>query len=185
MTAERKSDPVAQWPVRERPVAGDLVDCLVAVLADDDVVVHLDDGVAVSPTHRGLLTERELRLIAEAGPVGSIDVVVVTDRWAGSLGHAARPAASPAAKHIPGGRIDGIASVCQPQWRSIVPSPPTHHARPRRPGPLALARRTRAAAPSIIDVLDQLEELATLLRRGLLSRHEFDRQKRTLLSSWG
>ena len=38
---------------------------------------------------------------------------------------------------------------------------------------------------SIIDVLDQLEELATLLHRGLLSRDEFDRQKRTLLSSWG
>ena len=37
--------------------------------------------------------------------------------------------------------------------------------------------------PGIIDALDQLEELANLLRCGLVSRAEFDRQKRTLLSS--
>ena len=36
--------------------------------------------------------------------------------------------------------------------------------------------------PPVIDVIDQLEELATLLRRGLLSRDEFDRQKRKVLS---
>jgi hypothetical protein len=43
------------------------------------------------------------------------------------------------------------------------------------PGP----RRT---AP-IVDVIDQLEELATLLRRGALSPDEFNRQKRKVLAS--
>lgn len=43
-----------------------------------------------------------------------------------------------------------------------------------QPGP----RRCQSA----IDVLDQLEELAALLRRGLLSRDEFDRQKRKVLA---
>lgn len=33
----------------------------------------------------------------------------------------------------------------------------------------------------LVDVVGQLEELATLLRRGLLSRSEFDRQKRKVL----
>jgi hypothetical protein len=37
--------------------------------------------------------------------------------------------------------------------------------------------------PPVIDIIDQLEELASLLRRGLLSRDEFDRQKRKVLSS--
>ncbi len=39
----------------------------------------------------------------------------------------------------------------------------------------------RPCAP-IIDIIDQLEELAGLLRRGLLSRDEFDRQKRKVLA---
>ena len=34
----------------------------------------------------------------------------------------------------------------------------------------------------VIDIIEQLEELATLLRRGLLSRAEFDRQKGKVLS---
>jgi hypothetical protein len=33
----------------------------------------------------------------------------------------------------------------------------------------------------LVDVVGQLEELATLLRRGLLSRSEFERQKRKVL----
>ncbi len=36
--------------------------------------------------------------------------------------------------------------------------------------------------PPVIDIIDQLEELAALLRRGLLSRDEFDRQKRKVLA---
>jgi len=36
--------------------------------------------------------------------------------------------------------------------------------------------------PPAIDVLEQLEELAALLHRGLLSRDEFDRQKRKVLA---
>jgi hypothetical protein len=39
----------------------------------------------------------------------------------------------------------------------------------------------RASRPAI-DIIDQLEELAALLRRGLLSRDEFDRQKRKVLA---
>ena len=39
----------------------------------------------------------------------------------------------------------------------------------------------RPGAP-VIDIIDQLEELAALLRRGLLSRDEFDRQKRKVLA---
>ena len=34
----------------------------------------------------------------------------------------------------------------------------------------------------IVDILDQLEELAMLLRRGALSRDEFNRQKREVLA---
>jgi hypothetical protein len=34
----------------------------------------------------------------------------------------------------------------------------------------------------VIDIIDQLEELAALLRRGVLSRDEFDRQKRKVLA---
>jgi hypothetical protein len=34
----------------------------------------------------------------------------------------------------------------------------------------------------IVDVLDQLEELVLLLRRGALSRDEFNRQKRKVLA---
>jgi hypothetical protein len=36
--------------------------------------------------------------------------------------------------------------------------------------------------PPVIDIIDQLEELAALLRRGLLSRDEFERQKRKVLA---
>ena len=38
----------------------------------------------------------------------------------------------------------------------------------------------RRSAPAI-NIIDQLEELATLLRRGVLSRAEFERQKRKVL----
>jgi hypothetical protein len=34
----------------------------------------------------------------------------------------------------------------------------------------------------IVDILDQLEELVALLRRGVLSRDEFNRQKRKVLA---
>jgi len=40
----------------------------------------------------------------------------------------------------------------------------------------------RRRRPPVVDVLQQLEELAMLLRRGLLSRAEFDRQKRKVLA---
>ena len=36
--------------------------------------------------------------------------------------------------------------------------------------------------PPLVDVVDELEELADLLRRGLLSREEFERQKRKALA---
>lgn len=35
--------------------------------------------------------------------------------------------------------------------------------------------------PPLVDTVDQLEELAALLGRGLLSRAEFERQKRKVL----
>ena len=34
----------------------------------------------------------------------------------------------------------------------------------------------------VIDAIDELEELAALLRHGLLSRHEFDRQNGNVLA---
>ena len=45
-----------------------------------------------------------------------------------------------------------------------------------------LDESTPTWSPPFIDVIDQLEELAVMLRRGLLSRDEFDRQKRKVLS---
>jgi hypothetical protein len=41
--------------------------------------------------------------------------------------------------------------------------------------------RSAPRRSSSIDVVGQLEELATLLRRGLLSQAEFERQKRKVL----
>jgi hypothetical protein len=41
--------------------------------------------------------------------------------------------------------------------------------------------RSAPRRSSLIDVVGQLEELAELLRRGLLSRAEFERQKRKVL----
>ena len=41
---------------------------------------------------------------------------------------------------------------------------------------------SRLRPSPVIDIIDQLEELAALLRRGLLSRDEFDRQKRKVLA---
>jgi len=60
--------------------------------------------------------------------------------------------------------------------------PTTRHERDllvRRPW---LDEPTPSWCPAFIDVIDQLEELAVMFRRGLLSRDEFDRQKRNLLS---
>ncbi len=36
--------------------------------------------------------------------------------------------------------------------------------------------------PPVVDVTDQLEELAALLRSGVLSREDFERQKRKVLA---
>ena len=45
-----------------------------------------------------------------------------------------------------------------------------------------LDESVRRRYPPVIDIIDQLEELAGLLRRGLLSRDEFERQKRKVLA---
>ena len=50
----------------------------------------------------------------------------------------------------------------------------------RRPWLEASPRRR---SPAAIDVIEQLEELAALLQRGMLSREEFERHKRKVLSS--
>ena len=79
------------------------------------------DGAAPQPTHRGLLSERDLRLTAEAVPVGFVGVVIVIeDRWAAPLADAARRAGGQIAggERIPPGRLDAIVPVRQhPQRR--------------------------------------------------------------------
>ena len=47
----------------------------------------------------------------------------------------------------------------------------------RGPWLVSMPRR----CPPLIDAVDQLEELASLFSRGLLSRAEFERQKRRVL----
>jgi hypothetical protein len=47
----------------------------------------------------------------------------------------------------------------------------------RRP----LLARSSPRSSAAVDVASQLEELATLFKRGLLSRSEFERQKRKVL----
>jgi hypothetical protein len=88
------------------------------VARDDQGVTHVaelptptDDGLAAVPTHRGLLSERDLRLAAEAVPVGSIGVVIVIeDRWAAAWAESARRAGGQVAggERIPPGRLEAI-----------------------------------------------------------------------------
>jgi Family of unknown function (DUF6325) len=79
------------------------------------------DESTVVTTHRGLLSERDLRLTAEAVPVGSVGVVIVIeDRWAGSLADAARRAGGHLAggERIPPGRLEAIVPIRQHDtWR--------------------------------------------------------------------
>jgi hypothetical protein len=79
------------------------------------------DDATVVTTHRGLLSERDLRLTAEVVPIGSVGVVIVIeDRWAGSLADAARHAGGHLAggERIPPGRLDAIVPIRQHDtWR--------------------------------------------------------------------
>ncbi len=75
----------------------------------------------VVTTHRGLLSERDLRLTAEVVPIGSVGVVVVIeDRWAAPLADAARRAGGHLAggERIPPGRLDAIVPIRQHDTRS-------------------------------------------------------------------
>jgi len=75
-----------------------------------------DDVAAAMPTHRGLLSERDLKLTAEVVPVGSVGVVIVIeDTWAGPLADAARRAGGQLAggERIPPGRLGAIVPIRQ------------------------------------------------------------------------
>jgi hypothetical protein len=78
------------------------------------------DEAAVVTTHRGLLSERDLRLTAEVVPIGSVGVVIVIeDRWATPLADAARRAGGQLAggERIPPGRLDAIVPIRQHDTR--------------------------------------------------------------------
>jgi hypothetical protein len=87
------------------------------VARDDDGTTHVaelpssTDATTVLPTHRGLLSEHDLRLTAEVVPVGSVGVVIVIeDSWARPLADAARRAGGQLAggERIPPGRLGAI-----------------------------------------------------------------------------
>ena len=78
------------------------------------------DDATVLPTHRGLLSERDLRLTAEVVPVGSVGVVIVIeDSWATPLADAARRAGGQLAggERIPPGRLGAIVPIRQHDTR--------------------------------------------------------------------
>lgn len=97
------------------------------VARDEDGATHVaelpssPDQQTVLPTHRGLLSERDLRLTAEAVPVGSVGVVlVIEDSWAGPLAEAARRAGGQLAggERIPSGRLGAVVPIRQHDTRS-------------------------------------------------------------------
>ena len=75
------------------------------------------EEATVVSTHRGLLSERDLRLTAEVVPIGSVGVVIVIeDRWATPLAEAARRA---------GGQLAGGSASRQADSMRSSPSAST------------------------------------------------------------
>ena len=54
----------------------------------------------------------------------------------------------------------------------------------RRSGGITATSEPTTVAPSVIDIADQLEKLASLMERGLLAPEEFAQQKVKLLKRW-
>ena len=93
-------------------------------LRDETLVAELPPSAGttkVRPTHRGLLSDRDLRLIADVVPVGLVGVVlVIEDSWAGPLAAAARRAGGQLAggERIRPGNLDAVVSLAHRQHRT-------------------------------------------------------------------
>jgi hypothetical protein len=120
-------DAVAQlMPAFDRLIRSDTIRLLdgAIVARDERGATHVAElpsstgATTVLPSHRGLLSEHDLQLTAEAVPVGSVGVVVVLeDSWARPLADAIRLAGGHLAggERIPPGRLSAIVPIREQQ----------------------------------------------------------------------
>jgi Short C-terminal domain len=155
-----------------------------ATISADELAPSVLEAAGVAPPLRPLLSWRDLELIGEAVPPGHLGLVaVLEDRWAASLAATAGLAGGQlvAGERVPAGWLAaGLtdAGSAAPAASLAAAERRTHDVLVRRPWVDDPVARWR---PPVVDVVDELEELAMLYRRGLLSRQEFERQKQRVL----
>ena len=137
----------------------------------------------------GLLSSHDIDLVSLAlAPDSAAIVVVVEDWWAAPLSAAARRSGGEvlAGERIPRSRVEA-ALAGLPRKEPMSSMDRTQSSRDRIPDlltrPPLLRWQVAAAWPHpLVDPVRQLEALADLLDRGLLSRDEFERQKQKVHS---
>jgi hypothetical protein len=138
-----------------------------------------------------MLSAHYIELASLALRPGTADIVLVTvDRWAQPLSGAAQRAGG---QIIGGERIPASGvELCSPTAQTTT-GPRSDDARLQhvpsnrfdllaRP-PCGVRTREDSVRAWIVDPVEQLEELADLMRRGLLSREEFERHKAKVIDT--
>lgn len=135
-------------------------------------VVSLRGLVDASAGPAGL-SQHDLDLAAVTLPPGSAAVVLVLeDRWAGSLSAAVRDV---------GGRVAAGERIGRERLRAQLEQP--EDPRPERADLLARRPSDGSLAPQLIDPTDQIRTLADLFDHGVLSLEQYEVQRRRVLEA--
>lgn len=130
-------------------------------------------GLAEAPHGPARLSQHDLDLAAMTLPPGSAAVVLLLeDRWAGSLSAAVRDV---------GGRLVAGERIGRERLEAQLEQP--EDPRPERADLLSRRPATDSVAPQMIDPTHQIRTLADLVDHGVLSLEQYEVQRRRVLEA--